>query len=104
MSRHIEQLENIQAQLTRIEARDKVMAAKLSAIGEAIDGITQSLRDFADAMTEAAQDVEIAVPEQSQGEILADAIAKLAAEDRSEQEEELEFPAWGAPRKQKGGA
>ena len=88
-------------QLTRIEAHMKALTARVIGMDRTLNEVAETLQDFAAAMAAAAEEEEPqAIDPADQGSILAEAISKLAGEQ--DQEDELEFPAWGAPKKQKG--
>lgn len=89
-----------EAQLTRIEAHTKALTARVIGMDRTLNEVAELLQDFAAAMAAAAEEEEPLPAPADQGSILAEAISKLAGEQ--DQEDELEFPAWGAPKKQKG--
>ena len=85
--------------LELVKAHDKLTGERLARLEEKVDMTLELLQDFAAAMAAAAEEEPPPAPA-DQGSILAEAISKLAGEQ--DQEDELEFPAWGAPKKQKG--
>lgn len=86
--------------LELVKAHDKLTGERLARLEAKIDMTLELLQDFAAAMAAAAEEEEPLPAPADQGSILAEAISKLAGEQ--DQEDELEFPAWGAPKKQKG--
>lgn len=93
------ELEELRTSVIRIEAQVKAMHARLIGVSRQLEDLAEIFDGITEAMREAiAEEADAQAPGgESQADVLAEAISKLAATNDEEQKPKTAFPAWGAP-------